>query len=51
MKYTGRGVREHILKMSGIASKLKKMDLVLRDEFLVHLKIASLPSVFEVFLL
>lgn len=49
MKYHGGDVREYILKMSGITSKLKKIDLVLPDDFLVHLIFASLPSEFESF--
>ena len=36
-KYSGGGIREHILKMSNRASKLKPMDLGLKDEFLIHL--------------
>jgi hypothetical protein len=36
------GVREHILKMSNMASKLKTMDMGLKDEFLVHLVARSL---------
>ena len=36
-KYTGGGIREHILKMSNTASKLKPMNLRLKDEFLIHL--------------
>jgi hypothetical protein len=40
-------VREHILKMSNIASKLKTMDMRLKDEFLVHLVMSSLPKEFE----
>jgi hypothetical protein len=37
-KYSfGSGVREHILKMSNMTSKLKTMDMGLKDEFLVHL--------------
>ena len=36
-KYSGGGIREHILKMSNMASKLKPMDLGLKDEFLIHL--------------
>jgi hypothetical protein len=31
------GVREHILKMSNMASKLKPMDMGLKDDFIVHL--------------
>ena len=33
----GNGIREHILRMSNLASKLKPMDLALKDEFLIHL--------------
>ncbi|XP_066323979.1 uncharacterized protein [Miscanthus floridulus] len=43
-KYTGGGIREHILKMSNTASKRKPMDLGLKDKFLIHLFFASLPK-------
>jgi len=43
-KYTGGGIREHILRMSNMASKIKPMDLELKDEFLIHLIFASLPK-------
>ncbi|XP_022681845.1 uncharacterized protein LOC111257080 [Setaria italica] len=49
MKYTGGGIREHILRMSNMASKLKPMYLELKDEFVVHLIFASLPKEFEAF--
>jgi hypothetical protein len=42
-------VREHILKMSNMASKLKPMDMELPHAFVVHLILASLPKVFETF--
>ena len=43
-RYSGNGgIREHILRMSHLASKLKPMDLALKDEFLIHLVFASLP--------
>jgi hypothetical protein len=49
-KYSfGSGVREHILKMSNMASKLKTMDMGLKDGFLVHLVMSSLPKEFEAF--
>jgi hypothetical protein len=49
-KYSfGSGVREHILKMSNMASKLKTMDIWLKDEFLVHLVMSYLPKKFEAF--
>jgi hypothetical protein len=43
------GVREHILKMSNMTSKLKSMDMWLKYEFLVHLVMSSLPKKFEPF--
>jgi hypothetical protein len=43
------GVRDHILKMSNMASKLETMDMGLKDEFLVHLVMSSLPKEFEAF--
>jgi hypothetical protein len=49
-KYSfGSGVREHILKMSNMASKLKTMNMELKNEFLVHLVMSSLPKEFETF--
>jgi hypothetical protein len=43
------GVRKHILKMSNMASKLKLMNMGLKDEFIVHLVMSSLPKEFEAF--
>ena len=37
------------LKMSNTASKLKPIDLGLKDEFLIHLVFASLPKEYETF--
>ena len=37
MKYTGGGIREHILKMSNMNGKLAEMGMNLPDEFVVHL--------------
>ena len=31
------GIREHILRMSNLASNLKPMELALKEEFLIHL--------------
>jgi hypothetical protein len=54
-KYTGGayGIREHILRMSNIASKLKPMDadLELKPAQLVHLVMASLPKEFDNFVI
>ena len=43
------GIKEHILRMSNLASKLKPMDLALKEEFLIHLIFASLPKEFDTF--
>lgn len=52
-KYTGEGhgIREHILRMSNMASKLKPMDadLEFKPAMLVHLVMASLPKEFDTF--
>ena len=49
-KYIGGGIREHILKMSNTASKLKPMDLGFKDEFPIHLVFASLPKEYKTFI-
>ena len=49
-KYTSDGIKEHILKMSNTASKLKPMDLGHKDEFLIYLVFASLPKKYETFI-
>ena len=43
------GIREHILRMSNLASKLKPMDLALKEEFLIYLIFASLLKEFDTF--
>jgi hypothetical protein len=43
------GVREHTPKMSNMTSKLKPVDMGLKDEFLIHLVMSSLPKEFEPF--
>ena len=47
----GHGIREHILRMSNMAAKLKPMDtdLELNPTLLVHLVMASLPKEFDTF--
>ena len=54
-KYTGgaHGIREHILRMSNMAAKLKPMDadLELKPALLVHLVMVSLPQQFENFVI
>ncbi|KAL5738482.1 hypothetical protein ACOSP7_031243 [Xanthoceras sorbifolium] len=50
MKYKGkRNIREYIMEMSHIASKLKTLKLELSDDFLVHLVLISLPAQFSQF--
>jgi hypothetical protein len=48
-KYTDGGITEHILRMNNQASKLKPMDLTLKDEFFIHLVFASLPKEYDTF--
>jgi hypothetical protein len=48
-KYKDGGIREHILRMSNMASKLEPMEMELETEFLVHLVFASLPKEFDSF--
>jgi hypothetical protein len=49
-RYTfGSRVREHILKMSNMTSKLKPVKMELNDQFVVHFIFASLPKDFEEF--
>ena len=54
-KYTGgaHGIREHILRMSNMAAKLKPMDadLDIKPALLVHLVMASLPEQFNAFVI
>ena len=48
--YGGAGtIRDHIMGMSALNSKLKPMDLDLKEEILVHLVFASLPKEFATF--
>jgi molybdopterin converting factor small subunit len=48
-KYTGGGVRDHILKMSNVAARLKPLDLAIKDDFLIYLIFNSLPKEFKTF--
>jgi hypothetical protein len=48
-KYTNGGVRDHILRMSNIAARLKPLDLTIKDGFLIYLIFNSLPKEFETF--
>ena len=48
-KYTGGGIREHILEISHMANKLKTMDMRLPDPFIVQLAFKSLPKEFATF--
>ncbi|XP_042468642.1 uncharacterized protein LOC122051528 [Zingiber officinale] len=50
MKYKGkRNIREYIMEMSHLASKLKTLNLELSDDMLVHLVFISLPNQFSQF--
>jgi molybdopterin converting factor small subunit len=48
-KYTGSGMRDHILRMSNVAARLKPLDLAIKDGFLIYLIFNSLPKKFEIF--
>jgi hypothetical protein len=48
-KYTSGCVRDHILKMSNVAARLKPLDLAIKDGFLIYLIFNSLPKEFETF--
>ncbi|XP_022899322.1 uncharacterized protein LOC111412621 [Olea europaea var. sylvestris] len=49
-KYKGKGnIREYIIEMSHITSKLKGLKLKLLDDLLVHLVLISLPAQFSQF--
>ena len=48
-KYTGGGIREHILKMNSLATKLKTVNLTIQEDLLVHFVLLSLPPQFDNF--
>jgi len=48
-RYTGGGIREHILEMSHMTNKLKTMSMPLPEAFVVQLVFKSLPKDFETF--
>ncbi|KAJ9180621.1 hypothetical protein P3X46_008838 [Hevea brasiliensis] len=48
MRYTGKGnIREYIMEMSDLASKLKALKLDLYEDLLVHLVLIFLPAQFS----
>jgi hypothetical protein len=49
MKYTGGGIRDHILKMSNMNGKLADMGMVRPTEFVIHLIFKSPPPEFSAF--
>ena len=50
MRYKGKGkIREYIMEMSHLASKLKTLKLELSEDLLVHLVLISLPTQFSQF--
>ncbi|KAM6561585.1 hypothetical protein CsatA_030824 [Cannabis sativa] len=50
MKFKGKeNIREYIMEMSHLASKLKALKLELSDDLLVHLVLISLPPQFSQF--
>ena len=50
IRYKGKGnIREYIMEMSHLASKLKALKLELSEDLLVHLVLISLPTQFSQF--
>ncbi|CAM8990230.1 unnamed protein product [Rhodiola kirilowii] len=50
MRYSGKGnIREYIMDMSNLASKLKSLKLDLFEDLLVHLVLISLPGQYSQF--
>ena len=49
-RYTGGGIREHILEMSHMANRLKTMNMPLPEAFVVQLVFKYLPKDFETFM-
>jgi hypothetical protein len=48
-KYTSGDVRDHILRMSNVAARLKPLNLTIKDDFLIYFIFNSLPKEFETF--
>jgi hypothetical protein len=48
-KYPSGSVRDHILRMSNVAARLKPLDLAIKDGFLIYLIFNSLPKEFKTF--
>ncbi|KAL9689769.1 hypothetical protein QQ045_010159 [Rhodiola kirilowii] len=50
MRYSGKGnIKEYIMEMSNLASKLKNLKLKLSEDLLVHLVLISLPGQYNHF--
>jgi hypothetical protein len=48
-KYTDRGVRDHIVRISNVAARLKPLDLAIKDGFLIYMIFNSLPKELKTF--
>jgi hypothetical protein len=48
-KCSGGGIRDHILRMSNVATRLKTLDLAIKDGFLSYSIFNSLPNKFETY--
>jgi hypothetical protein len=48
-KYSGGGVRDHILRMSNVATRLEPLDLAIKHGFLIYLIFNSLPNELKTF--
>jgi len=49
MRYKGNVIREYIIEMSNLASKLKALNVEIKENLLVHLVLISLPAQFTQF--
>jgi hypothetical protein len=49
VKYTSGGVRDHILRMSNVAARLKLLYLAIKDGFSIYLIFNSLLKEFDTF--
>jgi hypothetical protein len=48
-KYSGGGVRDHILRLTNVVARLKLFDLAIKDDFSIYLIFNSLLEEFETF--
>jgi hypothetical protein len=47
--YDDSRIREYILKMTNFANNIKRFDMKIKNDFVIHLILVSLPKEFETF--